>query len=159
MRLPDFEYQNLNITAPVEINHMNKIEDAILSKTSLDFSILKRTSSTTQSVVSHKKQRTSPILKTLSNNLAASEARLSCLPSSLKKTANPSSVTKSVKFLSSRTTRRISENDRYTDKEEVLENNDVENEKDNNNTVNMKLFLNDEEEDENKTKNATDNEM
>jgi hypothetical protein len=157
MRLPNVEYQNSYITAPVEINQ-NKIEDTILSKSSLDFSILKRTSSTPQSVVSHKKQRTSPILKSLSNNLIASEARLSCLPSSLKKTVNPNSVSKSVKFLGSRTTRRISENDRYTDKEEVLDN-EIANENDNNNTVNVKLFLNDEEEDEDKTKTDQENEM
>ena len=67
---------------------------------------------------------------------------------------NPNSVSKSVKFLGSRTTRRISENDRYTDKEEVLDN-----ENDNNNTVNVKLFLYDEEEDEDKTKTDQENEM
>jgi hypothetical protein len=161
MKLPEIEYQNPNITMPTELNPSSKNEDiTLLSKTSLDFSILKRTSSTPQSIISNKKQRNSPILKSLCNKLVApySEVKESYLPSSLKrKSFNTNSVSKSVKFLGSKTTRRISENERYIDKEEVLDVDDAENEeqKKENKTLNVNLFLNDEEDES--TKDKVDN--
>jgi hypothetical protein len=87
-----------------------------------------------------------------------SEVKESYLPSSLKrKSFNTNSVSKSVKFLGSKTTRRISENERYIDKEEVLDVDDAENEeqKKENKTLNVNLFLNDEEDES--TKDKVDN--
>lgn len=147
MRLPEIEYANSNITMPPEAN-LTKIEETILSKTSLDFSILKRTSSTPHSALVNKKQRTSPILKSLSNHLVAPFSESRTLTSSLKnKNLQVNSVSKSVKFLGSRTTRRIADNEKYIDKEEQIENEEVENETENK-TINVKLFLNEDDDDD-----------
>ena len=144
MKMPDQE--NTGLSNEIRRPSLSMTPSSGLkSSINLNSSMKKRKCSTPQEIGnSAKKHQPSPgILKTLSNQISATDAKSRVITSALRITRNSGSITKSVKFNASKFTRRIT-NEKYEDREEEV-NSKEDSEQQENTNERRKLFIEDEE--------------